>query len=251
MNPSRPARRARLLVPIALLLALSAPSGGSSGADSAGPAPPGWERKLDPFLRQIALGTIRVQGRFTERVERHSAAAARALPSFVQAERGELPVVRVKAGIREDALGADRGWQDLEPALSDIGVEIQGRVGGVASLRVPAAAIERLASLPEIAWLKAAHAYRPLNEISTSSAQIASDQANTAFGRGAGVIVAVVDTGIQWTDRDFRKTDGTTRILGIWDQKLTDPAHPPPAGCSFAASSPRAGADAPLAPWGT
>src|SRR2546422_466154 len=250
MRPPQTVRRMRLLAPIALLLVLTTSSAGSSGADS-GEATAGWERKLDPFLRRIALGTVRVQGRFVDAVARRSATAARSLPAFVQVERADAPIVQVKAGISEKAFAAGRGWEELGPLLSDLGVEIRGRVDGIASLRVPAAAIERLADLPEIAWLKAAHTYKLLNEISTSSAQIASDDANTAFDRGAGVIVAVVDTGIQWTDRDTRKTDGTTRILGIWDQTLTDPAHPPPAGFSFGAYYPRADIDAAIASGGT
>jgi subtilisin family serine protease len=246
MSPSRDVRRGRLLGPLALLLLFSA-----SGASPSGSVSAGWERKLDPFLRRLATGSVRRQGRFTDAVEPRSAAAARALPSFIQVERADAPVVQVKAALRDGAFAAGHGWEDLGPALAEIGVEMKGHVGGVASLRVPAAALERLAGLPEIIWLKAARGYRLLNDVSTSSTQTASDQANSAFGRGAGVIVAVVDTGIQWTDRDFRKTDGTTRLLGIWDQTLTDPAHPPPAGFSFGAYYSKTQIDAAIAASGT
>ena len=36
--------------------------------------------------------------------------------------------------------------------------------------------------------------------------------------QGAGVIVGFVDTGINYTDSLFRNADGSTRIIGIWDQ---------------------------------
>ncbi len=36
--------------------------------------------------------------------------------------------------------------------------------------------------------------------------------------RGEGVIVGVIDTGIDYTNDCFKKMDGTTRILEIWDQ---------------------------------
>ena len=36
--------------------------------------------------------------------------------------------------------------------------------------------------------------------------------------QGAGVIVEFVDTGINYTDSLFRNVDGSTRIIGIWDQ---------------------------------
>lgn len=37
---------------------------------------------------------------------------------------------------------------------------------------------------------------------------------------GKGVICAFLDSGIDYTHRDFRNADGTTRILYIWDQTL-------------------------------
>lgn len=42
---------------------------------------------------------------------------------------------------------------------------------------------------------------------------------NNPYGlHGAGTIVAVIDTGIRAESREFRRADGSTRILNIWDQ---------------------------------
>jgi subtilisin family serine protease len=38
---------------------------------------------------------------------------------------------------------------------------------------------------------------------------------------GSGVVVGVIDTGIDFTHGDFRETAGNTRLLSIWDQTLT------------------------------
>ncbi|MBH1940448.1 S8 family peptidase [Mobilitalea sibirica] len=38
--------------------------------------------------------------------------------------------------------------------------------------------------------------------------------------RGAGVLIGVVDTGIDYTNPIFRNEDGTTRIVSIWDQTI-------------------------------
>lgn len=43
---------------------------------------------------------------------------------------------------------------------------------------------------------------------------------------GAGVIVAVIDSGIDYTHPDFRNSSGSTRILCIWDQTID--GNPPP-----------------------
>lgn len=49
---------------------------------------------------------------------------------------------------------------------------------------------------------------------------------------GAGVIVAIIDYGIDYTHQDFRNEDGTSRILYLWDQTESGT---PPAG--FAAGA--------------
>lgn len=51
--------------------------------------------------------------------------------------------------------------------------------------------------------------------------------------KGAGTMIGFLDTGIDYTNRLFRKSNGTTRILGIWDQTLpvdTDELPPGRAG---------------------
>ncbi len=39
---------------------------------------------------------------------------------------------------------------------------------------------------------------------------------------GEGVMIGFVDTGIDYTNPVFRKLDGSTRIVGIWDQTIQD-----------------------------
>lgn len=51
------------------------------------------------------------------------------------------------------------------------------------------------------------------------------------FLTGAGVAVAVLDSGIDYTLPHFRKADGSTRILALWDQgQPVDDRYPPPEG---------------------
>lgn len=42
---------------------------------------------------------------------------------------------------------------------------------------------------------------------------------------GNGVIVAIIDSGIDYSHLDFRNADGTTRIIDLWDQTI--PGNPP------------------------
>lgn len=48
---------------------------------------------------------------------------------------------------------------------------------------------------------------------------------------GRGVILAVIDTGISYENPVFRYSDGSSRILAIWDQ--TDQTGEPPEGFAY------------------
>lgn len=48
---------------------------------------------------------------------------------------------------------------------------------------------------------------------------------------GSGVVIGLVDTGIRYDMDVFRRTDGTSRILAIWDQTIQDGE--PPEGFSY------------------
>lgn len=43
---------------------------------------------------------------------------------------------------------------------------------------------------------------------------------------GKGVVIGFVDTGIRYEEEVFRKSDGSTRILGIWDQTIQEGTPP-------------------------
>lgn len=51
---------------------------------------------------------------------------------------------------------------------------------------------------------------------------------------GIGIIIGIIDTGIEYTHEAFLNPDGTTRILSIWDQTIND-GTPPPTGLTYGA----------------
>lgn len=46
--------------------------------------------------------------------------------------------------------------------------------------------------------------------------------------RGQGVLIGIIDTGIDYTNPVFRNADGTTRIAAIWDQTIDSDRYPEP-----------------------
>ncbi|MDO8945057.1 MAG: S8 family serine peptidase, partial [Desulfobacterales bacterium] len=65
--------------------------------------------------------------------------------------------------------------------------------------------------------------------------------------RGEGVIVGIIDSGIDFTHPSFRKSDGTSRILLLWDQGLTPQGGEiSPSGAGFGVEYSRADINAAL-----
>lgn len=49
--------------------------------------------------------------------------------------------------------------------------------------------------------------------------------------RGQGVLIGIIDTGVDYTNPIFQYADNTTRIISIWDQTIVSDS--PPAGMAF------------------
>ena len=93
-----------------------------------------------------------------------------------------------------------------------------------AILRVPQEALDLLAELPQIEYIEkpkqlyfeAAQGRRAscMLPVQTGRGIAGSDTDLT----GSGVLVAIVDSGIDYRHPDFCRADGTSRIAAIWDQ---------------------------------
>ncbi len=97
--------------------------------------------------------------------------------------------------------------------------------GQYAILTVPQYLISRLSDYDEIEYIeKPKRLFFEVNEGRTASC-INPLQTGNYNLFGAGVLVAIIDSGIDYSHPDFRNEDGTTRIDAIWDQTI--PGNPP------------------------
>jgi subtilisin family serine protease len=90
-----------------------------------------------------------------------------------------------------------------------------------ARLNSDESAIENLRRQPFVKSLKAARRVRPLLEQAMQETLAREDLLPTdnETNGGSGIIIGIVDFGLDIMHRNFRHADGSTRILALWDQK--------------------------------
>ncbi len=136
-------------------------------------------------------------------------------------------------GEREKSLELDVGYDSAENEW-DLIVKYSGSLERVkelaarvvelqneyAIITIRESEIENLAQIPEIEYIEKPK--RLFFQVANGRRVSCIDAVRDArFGLyGQGVLTAVIDSGIEYENADFRNEDGTTRIRALWDQSL-------------------------------
>lgn len=104
--------------------------------------------------------------------------------------------------------------------LTEWNIRVEEMIAGYAILTVPESEMNRLAQVDEIEYVeKPKRLFFSDMAGNTASCYAPGSQISREL-TGRGVLVAVIDSGISYYNRDFCNADGTTRILYLWDQVL-------------------------------
>lgn len=143
---------------------------------------------------------------------------------------------------REKSLELGTGYQIIENEW-DVIVKYSGSLAAVrefavsvtelrneyAILRLKEADVERLSEIPEVEYIEKPK--RLFFQTEAGRRASCTDQVQDirffpeGILEGRGVLVAVLDSGIDYASPDFCNPDGTTRIYRLWDQTI--PGSPP------------------------
>ena len=104
--------------------------------------------------------------------------------------------------------------------VREMGVQVEELQNEYAILIVPENLIDQVSRLPQIEYVeKPKRLFFAINRAKAASCiNILQELPENLTGKG--VLMAVIDSGIDYFHDDFRNEDGTTRILESWDQTL-------------------------------
>lgn len=116
-------------------------------------------------------------------------------------------------------------YSGSESGLAGENIQVVPLLGGYAVVTLPEAEIAEYSDREQIEFMEKPKQlyFETLQEREASCILTVQDR-NTGLS-GEGVLVGVVDSGIDYFHPDFRNEDGSSRILRLWDQSI--PGNPP------------------------
>ncbi len=134
---------------------------------------------------------------------------------------------------QDPIIGVILHTEGLGVDLSGIpGLRVGSSVGDFITARVPMSSLSLLEADPNIVHVEAARLLRPTLSLARANANVEAVWAGEPAYHGAGVLVGIIDSGIDWSHEDFQTAPNTTRLKYIWDQFATGT---PPTGYDYGA----------------
>ena len=116
-------------------------------------------------------------------------------------------------------------YTGLESELSGSGIQAVPLLGNYAVVTLPESEIDRYSDRENVIFMeKPKQLYFEVFQGKTASC-IHSLQTGSGALTGKGILMGIVDSGIDYFHPDFRNEDGSSRILALWDQSI--PGRPP------------------------
>jgi subtilisin family serine protease len=172
-------------------------------------------RKLDPqleFLMDGGVADLATTGDAEATFHRFGLESA--------TRRSKAPKRGEKAEKATDTVTVLVQYAGDPAALKKAGLDVRSISGDVISGTIALSSLGKLSELAEVERIEAARSMHPELDLSLPETRANLVHTGPPGRRGAGVIVGICDSGCDFTHASFRRNDGTSRILFIWDQGL-------------------------------
>ncbi len=165
-------------------------------------------RKIDPQLEFLMENEVEDTLGFADETElnRFGIEATRSKT------RGKKPKVEVNVLVQ---------YTGEPEELEKAGLIIGTIAGDVVTGKIDLNKLEKLSKMADLERIESSRSMHPELDLSVRDIRANLVHAGPPGRKGAGVIVGIVDTGCDFTHGSFRNSDGSTRILSIWDQGLS------------------------------
>lgn len=121
---------------------------------------------------------------------------------------------------------------DIQSVAKRFGASAVVLLGGYAIVTMPQEHINEFADCAEVVYIEKPHRlfFSDRQALERSCVYYAWSEPYSLGGEG--VLAAVIDSGIDWKNTDFRNPDGSTRIFKLWDQTVAPESsgYAPPEG---------------------
>ncbi len=105
--------------------------------------------------------------------------------------------------------------------LQESGIQVEELIAGYAIVRIKEELIDAFSDLDEVEYVeKPKRLYFSMLEARRASCAL-SISIRPPRLTGAGTLIAVIDSGLDYQGMEFRNPDGSSRVLYLWDQSLT------------------------------
>ncbi len=114
----------------------------------------------------------------------------------------------------------------LDTIIDELNIDIEYLDKNHAIIQVPIGNIEKLSDYPNIIYYELPQDVVLMQSLYNDDICINSEVGISKDLKGRGVLVSIIDSGIDYKHLDFINEDGTTRIEAIWDQGINLGAPP-------------------------
>lgn len=140
----------------------------------------------------------------------------------------DVQLKEAKAYFEEKGIEVEETWEVIVKYNGDIKAVAQAVGGSVqiisekfAAIRLPISSTKTLLNYTQVEYVESDKSYVYNIAESMKAACISTVRRDSVYGlTGRGVLLGIIDSGINYSHPDFRNEDGTTRIAYIWDQTI-------------------------------